>query len=441
MPGRTEAGGQFDLVVHLLRDERPVDARALRNETEPPADDLCARRRWHLERALAFLQHGLLAEVRSALDAFAALGPVPAELAPSVAWRHVLLGLADGDVVHARLSAKAMENSLETMPPDVMLEHRIKAHYDLARFWSSQDDHPEAFAQWAAAHALLKPLQPFSRETHSALVEANLASFTRARFTNGERAQNTDRTPIFIVGMPRSGTALIEQILAAHPQVHGAGERSALGNTAFRLAGANNAVERLAKLDTARLDAAASAYLDDLHALAPEKTRIVDKMPCNYQHLGLVGLMLPGAKIVHCTRDPRDTGLSIFSFRFQRLHGYAHDLADLGWTIAKQERLMAHFKDALADRILTVNLSDWVEDLDGTLARVLAHVDLPHDAACTRFYEGGHSGKTGKHVRARRPVDARGLGGWRSYEAELQPLIAELDRAGCLEAWRHPSEA
>ena len=106
------------------------------------------------------------------------------------------------------------------------------------------------------------------------------------------------------------------------------------------------AVQRIAGLDAATLNAAATRYLADLHALAPDKTRIVDKMPGNYLYLGLVGLLLPRARIIHCVRDPRDIGLSIFTFRFHGHHGYAHDLADLGWTIAQQARLMAHWRAA-----------------------------------------------------------------------------------------------
>jgi hypothetical protein len=196
------------------------------------------------------------------------------------------------------------------------------------------------------------------------------------------------------------------------------------------------AVARIAALDTHALDEAAGLYLADLHALAPNKARIVDKLPANYLFLGLVGLLFPGAKIIHCVRDPRDIGLSIFSFRFHGDHGYAHDLGDLGWTIAQHQRLMAHWCQALPNPILTVKLSDWVEDFGAALARVLAHVDLPHDPNCERFHEVKGRVRTASWAQVREPVNARGLGRWRHYERELQPLIAELDRGHALDAWR-----
>src|SRR6202035_478762 len=181
---------------------------------------------------------------------------------------------------------------------------------------------------------------------------------------------------------------------------------------------------------------AAAGYLADLHALAPEKTRIVDKMPGNYLYLGLVGLLLPGARIIHCVRDPRDIGLSIFTFRFHGQHGYAHDLADLRSTIGQHDRVMAHWRAALPNPVLTLRLADWVTDFAGTLARVLAHVGLPPDPACERFYERDTRVRTVSRAQVRQPVNARGLGRWRTYAAQLAPLIAELEQACSLAAWR-----
>jgi hypothetical protein len=160
----------------------------------------------------------------------------------------------------------------------------------------------------------------------------------------------------------------------------------------------------IAALDEAGLDAAAERYLAALHDLAPGKARIVDKMPGNELNLGLVGLMLPGARIIHCLRDPRDIGLSIWTFRFHGEHPYAHDLADLGWTIAQRARLMDHWRAVLPNPILTVALNDWVRDFDGTLARVLAHLDLPGDPACARFYESDRDVRTVSRAQVRQPL-------------------------------------
>ena len=429
-------GARLNLAAELLLDERPDEALGLLHEARPPTDDPRAARHWRLQETLAFLQLARPAEARAALEAFSALGPSPREVAPLWRWRRVLLALAEGDPAQARDEAHLMEAALGDMGPDAVPEHAIMARFDLAKFWSGQNERSRAFAQWVEGHRLLGKSQPFSRADHLAFVETNVEHFNELRFRDGPRAGNDDPAPVFIVGMPRSGTTLTEQILAAHRDAHGAGERGALAQTFARLGGSGDdaaRVRRVAALDGATLDAAAERYLAELHELAPEKRRIVDKMPGNFNYLGLIGLMLPGAKIIHCVRDPRDIGLSIFTFRFHGVHPYAHDLADLGWYIAQHDRLMAHWRAALPNPILTVRLSDWVEDFDGALARVLAHLDLPPDANCARFYEGENRVRTVSRAQVRQPVNARGLGRWRAYASELTPLIAELDKAGALD--------
>jgi tetratricopeptide (TPR) repeat protein len=426
------AAARLNLAADMLGEERATEALALLDAAPELPDDPAVLRHWLLQNSLALLQLGRTAEARAVLDALVAIGPIPPGLAPLWHWRHVLLALAEGDPAEARRRAEDMRVALQDVGPDAVPEHRILSYYGLAKFWSFQGDNATAFAHWTAGHALLRHIQPFSRSEHQAFVEANIASFPRERFKAGPIADNADAAPMFIVGMPRSGTTLCEQILAAHGRVHGAGERPDLADLYARLGGAG----RIAALDAGALDAAAAAYLADLHALAPDKDRIVDKMPGNYKYLGLAGLLFPAARIIHCVRDPRDIGLSIFTFRFHGDHGYAHDLADLGWTIVQQERLMAHWRAALPNPILTVKLSDWVGDFDATLARVLAHAGLPHDPHCARFHEAEGRVRTASWSQVRQPVNARGLGRWPHYERELQPLINELDQAGALDAWR-----
>jgi tetratricopeptide (TPR) repeat protein len=432
------AGARLNLAADLLQEERPQDVLALFDEADPPKDDPGVVRHWRLQQALALLQLGRGAEARAAMDAVEAIGPIPPALAPLWHWRRTLLALLEGNRAVARIEASLMEESLAAMGADAVAEHRIMARFDLAKFWSGQGQAVDAFRQWQEGHSLLRQFEPFSRADHAAFIDANIALLDQARFANGPRAANADPAPVFIVGMPRSGTTLCEQIIAAHRDAHGAGERSELAWAYSALGGRRDhaaGVARIAALKAQTLDAAAQAYLATLHGLAPDRARIVDKMPGNYHYLGLVGLMLPGARIIHCERDPRDIGMSIFTFRFHGHHAYAHDLADLGWTIAEQVRLTNHWKANLPNPILTVRLSDWVEDFDGTLARVLAHLELPDDPNCARFYEADSRVRTVSRSQVRQPVNSRGLGRWRAYEAQLAPLIGELEAAGALKGW------
>ena len=430
------AAARLNLVGDLLQDGRAAEALDLLAEAEPPSDVHTARH-WHLQRALVLVAVGRPADARGALDAFDALGPAPAAVRALRQWRLVTIALAEGHISTAQAEACLMEEAMAAAGVAPLLEHRIMAHYDLAKFWSGHGAHARAFGHWTAGHAILKTIQPFSRGRAEACADAAVAAFTAERFATGPRASNRDSAPVFIVGMPRSGTTLCEQILAAHGAVHGAGERTALGRLVDRLSGGDPVagLARIAALPRDALDAAADAYLEDLHALAPDATRIVDKMPGNHAYAWLIALLFPEARIIHCTRDPRDIGLSIFTFRFHGDHGYAHDLADLGWAIAEQDRMMAHWKAVLPTPILTLRLSDWVEDFDATLARVLDHLDLPPDPACARFHEADRRVHTVSRQQVRQPVNARGLGRWKAYAAELAPLIAELARAGALDAW------
>ena len=430
-PGNHAA--RLNLAANLLGEEEAAAALDLLDAApELPADHRPLLH-WQLQRSLALLQLNRLDEASHLLEEFT---DVPPDLSPMMHWRRALLAVARGDCADADVHARAMAAALETMGANAVPEHRIMGHYDLAKFRSRRGEVSAAFGHWQAGHALLRPMQPFSRDAHRAFIDAQISQFGAPQFSPA--AGECDPAPVFIVGMPRSGTTLCHQIIAAHPQAFGAGERLALAEAFAALGGGGEtpaAVARVAASDAAKLDAAARSYLSELHALCPGKARIVDKMPGNYRHVGLAAAMLPGAKFIHCVRDPRDLGFSIFTFRFHGAHGYAHDLGDLGWAIGQQVRLMEHWKAALPGRILTVALNDWIDDFQGTLMRVLNHIGLLHDPACERFHESGSRVRTVSRAQVRQPISARGLGRYRPYAAHLAPMIAELDSAGALTGW------
>ena len=204
------AGARLNLVAMLLQEERPADALAIMHAAPALPEDTAALHHWHLQHALVLLQLGRPAEARPVLSALAALGPIPPALAPLWHWRLVLLALAEGNGAGAREQARQMAAALAAMGPEAVPEHQIMAHYDLAKFWSGQNDHDTAFSHWQAGHTLLRRFQPFSREAHATFIDTNIALLDRARFAEGVRADNADPAPVFIVGMPRSGTTLCE---------------------------------------------------------------------------------------------------------------------------------------------------------------------------------------------------------------------------------------
>ncbi len=422
--GQDTPAARINLAAEYLQEDRAVEALELLAGPFPPEMQQHAA----LQRVLALIGVGRTAEAQALLED---VGVVPPALEAIKQWRLVLLASATGNAAAATQATAAMTQALRA--PGILPEHRIMAHYDLARFHLKANDSANAFVHWQHGHDLLAKAQPFSRADHERFVDATIELFSAARLA-GARATNTDDAPVFVVGMPRSGTTLVEQILAAHGQVHGAGERSALAHTFYALGGASDpaALRCITALDTPALDEAATHYLAALRALAPQAQRIIDKMPGNFLYLGLAALLFPKARIISCQRDPRDIGFSIFTFRFYGTHPYAHDLGDLGWYIGQQRRLMAHWQSVLPNPVCQINLSDWVEDFDGTLRRVLAFLDVPHDPACERFYDTDRRVRTVSRAQVKEKINARGIGRWRPHAAQLAPLVAALEQSGAL---------
>ena len=348
-------------------------------QVAPPADDLAAARHWRLQRALALLQLGRAARGADGARRVRRARADSAGDRAAVALAARAAGAGRGRPRgRARARRRGWRPRWAPWAPDAVPEHAIMARYDLAKFWSGRGRAGATRSRnGCEGHALLRQIQPFSRAEHARLHRRQHRGVLDARAFRRRPARGQRRSG---AGVHRRHAALGHHALPSRSSA-----RAPRGPRRRRAAGARPALRRSAAARRRRERGARIAALRrrdarrgggdaisaTLHALAPDKARIVDKMPGNYLYLGLVGLLLPGAKIIHCVRDPRDIGLSIFTFRFHGQHAYAHDLADLGWTIGEQDRLMAHWKAALPNPILTLRLADWVEDFDATLARVL----------------------------------------------------------------------
>lgn len=233
--------------------------------------------------------------------------------------------------------------------------------------------------------------------------------------------------PIFVLGMPRSGSTLVEQILASHPLVHPGGERKdfskAMRQTWSRRRGefTSNMVDAEALKKLARL------YLDALPPLPPGKTRITDKMPGNYRIAGLIHVAMPNAKIIHTRRDPVDTCLSCFSKLFGDELNWSYDLGELGRYYRQYRDMMEHWEDMLPrGAILDVQYENVVDDLEGQARRLLDHCGLPWDPACLSFYETKRAVRTASVAQVREPIYRRSVGKWRPDDAVLRPLLDGL---------------
>ena len=237
--------------------------------------------------------------------------------------------------------------------------------------------------------------------------------------------------PIFILGMPRSGSTLVEQILASHPLVHGAGELSHLGELVGGLRTPGDpalAFPEIAQaMDLQDFDTIGHQYATRLRQHSPTAARITDKMPSNFCFVGLIHLALPHARIIHVTRDPLDTCLSCFSRLFSAEQNHTYDLAELGRFYRKYAELMAHWRKALPEgRMLELRYEDVVGDLEGAARRMIAYCGLEWSENCLAFHKTDRPVKTASASQVRRPIYKTAQNRSRHYREFLAPLIAEL---------------
>lgn len=287
----------------------------------------------------------------------------------------------------------------------------------------------EAFEAWAQANR--ERGLSFDGERHLDAVQQMIACFPAERFADLPTSGLDDDLPVLIVGMPRSGTSLVEQILASHPRITGLGEledwrKLAIGTSARgRLPGIWYA--HLDKITGALMTDIGESYLGRLRRLAgPDALRATDKMPSNVLHLALVAMACPGARVVHCVRDPRDVGWSCFRQRFHDGLGYATDLRSIGLYQRSVDALMAHWKQVLPLLIHTVVYEDLVHDLPAHARALCDFVELPFDEACLRFHDQERHVPTASYAEVQQPVYTRSVGRWRRYERFLGPLLDSL---------------
>ena len=222
------------------------------------------------------------------------------------------------------------------------------------------------------------------------------------------------RAPIFVLGMPRSGTTLVEQILASHLEVHGAGEL-----LLFERAAAERGHEDVAGVG--------ARYLQFLDEIAPADLRVVDKRPSNFLLAGLIHLALPNAKIIHCMRDPLDTCFSCFSTLFTGRQDFAYDLTETGHYYRAYAELMDHWHSVLPPGVmLDVRYEDVVADLEGNARRILAFCDLPWSDTVLDFHKTPRTIRTASYLQARQPLYSTSVGSAQPYREFLAPLIDAL---------------
>jgi Sulfotransferase family len=233
--------------------------------------------------------------------------------------------------------------------------------------------------------------------------------------------------PVFIIGMPRSGTSLVEQILASHPAIHGAGELPLFAGLAANRFGADGAGLSSESATPETLRAIGADYLAGVCAAAPAAARITEKTPANFRFAGLIHLALPGARLIHVRRDPVDTCWSCFARSFENDQNHTYELGELGRYYRAYADLMAHWRSVIPeDAMIEVQYEALVDDLEGQARRLVAHCGLEWDAACLAFHRTRRAVHTASAAQVRQPIYRGSVGHGRSYLALLQKLVDAL---------------
>ncbi len=286
----------------------------------------------------------------------------------------------------------------------------------------------EAFRYYREGNRLAG--RSFDRSTHERFISRIIDTFTAEFFEQIDIAGNPSPRPVFIVGMPRSGTTLAEQIIASHPLAEGGGELMEAGKMTVQLSsvmpGADGYPECTGRMTEELAGEMADGYLKCLESVSPGARRVTDKMPMNFLHLGLLAVVLPGARVVHCRRDPMDTCLSCYFQLFTSGVDFAFDLEDLGFYFNQYRRLMEHWRSVLPLPMFELQYEKLVEDQEKVTRRLIDFCGLQWDQSCLGFDKRMKPVKTASGWQVRRPVYSSSVGRWKNYGEFLEPLKRSL---------------
>ncbi len=330
-------------------------------------------------------------------------------------------------LVHCRKFSTADNSILDRMRAvlrraDLGDVERTTIHFAMGKAYDDCGDYGRAMEQFDAANRLRAKDRAFDRAGFAALVDRNIRVFTQDFIARSAASGAADQTPLFIVGMYRSGTTLTEQIVSSHPDIAAGGELTVWGPTEMEVDAATGTFD----LEKAR--GAAANYLSHLRKIGPNTARVTDKLPFNFLRLGAIHSMMPQARIIHCQRDPIDTCLSIYSTLFNSRMAFAARKADLVFCYQQYLRMMDHWRRVLpADSLLEVQYERLIEDRDAETRRLIAFTGLDWNDLCLLPEQNKRAISTSSAWQARQPVYTSSLQRWKRYEpwlGELRQLLA-----------------
>lgn len=306
---------------------------------------------------------------------------------------------------------------------------RIIAHTDLGQAYNGLGQYEKAYAQYRQANEL-KPGR-FDAQRHERMIDKIIDAFSRGTMRSLPRSSNCSKIPVFIVGMPRSGTSLVEQILASHPRIFGAGElmdmEQMTQSLPQTLGSRTSFPECIGEFTQQTADDLAGTYVARLREFSSTAARVTDKMPHNYLHVGFIRLLFPSAPIIHCRRDPRDTCLSCYFANFLASQTFANDLDALAAYFVQYEKLMRHWTKTLEVPMFEVCYEQLVREPEAICRTLVAYLELEWDERCLQFHRSKRFMNTASYRQVRQPIYTKSVGRWRHYEQFLGRLLNMLE--------------
>jgi len=306
----------------------------------------------------------------------------------------------------------------------------IHCYFALGKIYSSAKNFDKAFENYSKGNRLKRKTVDYDSSDWAKYIDELLEIYTAEYFSNFAPAGSDSELPVFVVGMPRSGTSLVEQIISSHPEIYGAGELRSFGHFEQALAekfrGPGSYPQYMRQCDQATILGYAERYLEKLRGFSHDAKRITDKMPANFAQIGLIKTLFPKARIIHCRRHKLDTCLSNYFNYFAKGNQYSFDLNELGQYYRDYERLMSHWHKIFQSEFLDIQYEELVTDQEKSSRRLVDYLGLEWDDHCLEFHENRRAVHNLSSTAVRQPVYTSSIDQWKHYEQHLQSLIEIL---------------
>ena len=410
----------YDNLGKVLQDDRRIDEAetAYRKALEINPDYFLA----HNNLGTLLQDRGDMEGALRSYENASSLNPNFATPLSNIAYLKKCTGTSDEIITNI---IELFENESISSDDEILLS------FALGKLFDDCCEYDKAFHNYERGNLLAGLDIKFDIEEHQKILDNIKGLFDQDFFNRLNEFGSNSSRPVFVLGMPRSGTSLVEQIIASHSKASGMGELDYFNHIIGMLTGNTNtiiqALQGWSEIHTEELIKAANNYLAILDSkMGEEDIRIVDKMPYNFLHLGLISALFPNAFIVHCKRNPLDTCLSIYFHYFQGFHNYSYNLMNIGQYFLSYEKLMNHWQDVIRTPMLTVHYEELIADNVRTSQEIIKFIDLSWEDACLEYHNNKQIVQTRSNVQVRQPIYSSSVDRWRHYEKHLSQLMELL---------------